>query len=147
MLTKKQKLHLSYLTGTDVAALLFLFHTFVIFEMAYLLTHSVEEAIHLLGLHVAGPALILGAFVLLFMVHILEAAVWALLFWKMGELSSFGEAMYFSGTSLTALGYGDIVLKPPCRILGPIMATNGILMFGCSTAFLFFVIQKVWQTI
>lgn len=147
MLTYKQRLHLSYLIGTAVAALLFLFHTLVIFEMAYLLTHSVQEAIHLLGLHVAGPALILLAFILLFIVHILEASVWALLFWKVGELPTFGEAMYFSGTSLTALGYGDVVLKPPCRILGPIMATNGILMFGCSTAFLFFVIQKVWEAI
>lgn len=35
------------------------------------------------------------------------------------------------------LGYGDIVLRP-------LMATNGLLMFGCSTAFLFSVIQHIW---
>jgi hypothetical protein len=46
---------------------------------------------------------------------------------------------------LTALGYGDLVLRAPWQRLGPVMATNGILMYGCSTAFLFLIIQRVWS--
>jgi hypothetical protein len=45
---------------------------------------------------------------------------------------------------MTTLGYGDVVLPPPWRNLGPLMAVSGLLMFGCSTAFLFVVIQEVW---
>jgi hypothetical protein len=41
------------------------------------------------------------------------------------------------------LGYGDVVLQPPWRILGPSVAISGTLMFGCSTAFLFLILQKV----
>jgi hypothetical protein len=32
------------------------------------------------------------------------------------------------------LGYGDIVMTKGWRLLGPIEAANGILMFGLSTA-------------
>jgi hypothetical protein len=46
--------------------------------------------------------------------------------------------------AITALGYGYVVLPPPWRILGPLVAISGTLMFGCSTAFLFLVLQKVW---
>ncbi len=135
-----------YFTGIALAAALFAFHTWVIFETAMLLNLTSAEAIRLVGVRVAGPLLILGSFFILFITHLLEAAVWALLFWKIRQFPTFGEGMYFAGTSLTALGYGDIVLRAPWRGLGPLMAINGLLMFGCSTAFLFFVIQHIWST-
>ena len=134
-----------YAGGTLLALLLFTAHTFVIFETAFLVSRAVEPAINVLGIHSAGPLLILACFFVLFITHLLEGAAWALLFWKARQFPSFGESLYFAGTSMTALGYGDIVLRPPWRALGPIMAINGILMFGCSTAFLFFVIQKIWR--
>ena len=52
---------------------------------------------------------------------------------------------YFAGTSHTTLGYGDLVLKKPWRSLGPIPAINGLLTYGCSTAYLFLVLQNIWQ--
>ena len=136
-----------YFTGIALSAALFAFHTWVIFETAVLLTLTATEAIRLVGVHVAGPLLILGSFSILFITHLLEAAVWALVFWRIRQFPTFGEGMYFAGTSLTALGYGDVVLRAPWRGLGPLMATNGLLMFGCSTAFLFFVIQHIWSRI
>lgn len=127
-----------------LAAALFAVHTFVIFEMAFVLSKITDPLARLIGIHVAGPAIILSCFFLLFVIHLLESLVWAALFWRMRQFPSLGESLYFAGTSLTALGYGDVVLSPPWRGLGPIMAINGILMFGCSTAFLFFVIQRLW---
>jgi hypothetical protein len=47
--------------------------------------------------------------------------------------------------SITTLGYGDILLKYPWRHLGTLIAITGVLMFGCSTAFLFVVMHAVWQ--
>jgi hypothetical protein len=143
----KQSVRRTYLTGIALATGLFALHTWIIFEVAYLLGASAAEAVKLAGPHVAGPLLILACFLVLFITHLIEAAVWALFFWRIGEFASFSDAMYFAGTSLTTLGYGDIVLQGPCRSLGPIMANNGILIFGCSTAFLFFVIQKVWAVL
>jgi len=51
----------------------------------------------------------------------------------------------FSATSVTTLGYGDIVLPKPWRQLGPLIAIHGVLLFGCSTAFLFVILQRVWE--
>jgi hypothetical protein len=45
---------------------------------------------------------------------------------------------------VTTLGYGDVTLPPPWRQLGPLLAISGVLKFGCSSAFLFVVMQAVW---
>jgi hypothetical protein len=37
------------------------------------------------------------------------------------------------------------VLPSPWRQLGPLVAISGVLMFGCSSAFLFVVMQGVWE--
>jgi hypothetical protein len=60
-------------------------------------------------------------------------------------LSSITEGVYFSAASITTLGYGDILLKYPWRHLGTLIAITGVLMFGCSTAFLFVILQTVRQ--
>ncbi|MCY1384976.1 hypothetical protein D9M69_732920 [compost metagenome] len=36
--------------------------------------------------------------------------------------------------NFATLGYGDIVMSEEWRLLGPLEAANGILMFGVSTA-------------
>ena len=137
----------AYFAATALACALFVFHTFVLFETALALGYLTHPAIQHLGVHLGGPALIFFTFLLLFCVHLLEASVWALFFYRLRQFHSLGESLYFCGTSLTALGYGDVTLKHPWQNLGPIMATNGILMFGCSTAFLFLVIQKIWMAL
>jgi voltage-gated potassium channel Kch len=59
-------------------------------------------------------------------------------------VSGFGEGLYFTIATVTTLGYGDVTLPPPWRQLGPGLAIVGMLMFGCSAAFLFVVMQGVW---
>jgi len=46
----------------------------------------------------------------------------------------------------TTLGYGDIVMSPATRMLGPIEAIDGLLMFGVSTAMIFEVILRLIYT-
>jgi hypothetical protein len=43
----------------------------------------------------------------------------------------------------TTLGYGDIVMSPAWRMLGPMEATDGMLLFGVSTAMIFTVIHRM----
>ena len=55
------------------------------------------------------------------------------------KLELFGtleQALYFSITSFTTLGFGDVVLEPGWRLLAGMTATHGLLLFGLSTAFL-----------
>ena len=80
--------------------------------------------------------------VLLFL-HLLEASVWASFYWLAGVVPNLETAIYFSLTSYTTVGYGDVVLPTPWRVLGPIEAGVGILMFGWSTAILVAAITKI----
>ncbi len=45
----------------------------------------------------------------------------------------------------TTLGYGDITLSGPWRIMSGIEAINGVLLAGWSTAALFALVQKILQ--
>jgi hypothetical protein len=78
-----------------------------------------------------------------FLAHLLEIGWWAILFVFCGEFSEFGIAYYHSAVNYTTLGYGDLVMSPAWRLLGPVEAANGVLMFGVSTAMIFAVIQRL----
>jgi Ion channel len=75
--------------------------------------------------------------------HLAEIALWALLFVVCGEFSDFGTAYYHSAVNYTSLGYGDLIMTPSWRLLGPLETANGMLMFGVSTAMIFALIQRL----
>ena len=124
---------------------LFYFHVAVIFDVigetlrykAWLLEH--------LGPKHTGKLLLLGCFFALTAAHVIEAAVWGLFLRWTKLLPNITEGVYFTASSTTTLGYGDILLKYPWRHLGTLIAITGVLTFGCSTAFLFVVLQRVWE--
>lgn len=59
-------------------------------------------------------------------------------------LPDFESALYFSATSFTTLGYGDVVLDPKWRLFGAIERANGLLLFGWSTAFRMRALEHDW---
>lgn len=71
---------------------------------------------------------------LLTFAYFAETLIWAALFMLLGEFEDFKTALYHSGVNFVTLGYGDVVMSPRWRMLGPLEAANGILMFGLSTA-------------
>jgi hypothetical protein len=75
--------------------------------------------------------------------HLIGIALWAVVFLLCGEMTTFETAFYFSGQNYTSLGYGDIVLSPRWRLLGPLEAINGLLLFGLSTAVMFAVLDRM----
>jgi len=124
---------------------LFYFHVMVIFDvLGEMLRHKPWMLEHL-GPKDTGKLLLLGCFFALMWAHVAEAAVWGLFFRWTQLLPSITEGVYFTAASITTLGYGDILLKYPWRHLGTLIAITGVLMFGCSTAFLFVILQNVWQ--
>jgi len=78
--------------------------------------------------------------------HLVEIAVWAVLFLEFGEFPDFQDAFYHSAVNYTTLGYGDVIMRPSWSLLGPLEAVDGMLMFGVSTAIIFAVIQRMLQT-
>ena len=78
--------------------------------------------------------------------HLIEIAIWAVLFVICGEFSDFRTAYYHSAVNYTSLGYGDIVMSPAWKLLGPLETANGMLLFGVSTAMIYAVIQRLAET-
>jgi hypothetical protein len=91
--------------------------------------------------HVGAPWTDLGVFaqVVLYtsLAHFKEIGFWAVLFMICGEFREFGTAFYHSAVTYTSLGYGDLIMTPSWRLLGPIETANGTLRFGVSTAMTF----------
>jgi hypothetical protein len=77
--------------------------------------------------------------------HIIEVALWGVLFVLCGEFRDFGTAFYHSAVNYTSLGYGDIVMSPSWRLLGPIETANGMLLFGFTTALVIAVLQRILE--
>jgi Ion channel len=73
--------------------------------------------------------------------HLLEIGVWAVLFMLCGEFPAFATALDHSAVNYTTLGYGNVIMTPSWRFLGPLEAANGMLLFGVSAALVFSVIQ------
>jgi len=68
------------------------------------------------------------------MISVFEASLWALLYVAEGALGGFAEALYFSLVTFTTLGYGDLTLAEPWRLLGAVQAADGTITFGWTTA-------------
>jgi hypothetical protein len=78
--------------------------------------------------------------------HLVEIALWGILFMACGEFHEFGPAFDHSAVNYSTLGYGNVVMTPSWRLLGPLEAVDGMLMFGITTAMIFAVIQRLVKT-
>jgi hypothetical protein len=78
--------------------------------------------------------------------HLIEIGLWAVAFYLCGEFSDFAAAFYHSAASYTTLGDSAVVMSARWRLLEPLEASDGMLMFGVSTAAIFTVVQRMVQT-
>jgi hypothetical protein len=62
--------------------------------------------------------------------------LWAFAFLALGIFSTLEASLYFALVSFTTLGFGDILLPEKWRLLGGMVAANGLLIFGILTAML-----------
>jgi hypothetical protein len=92
-----------------------------------------------------GMWLTLRLVVLILTIHFIEAALWGIGLHMLRIFPDFETAIYFSAASYTTVGYGDVVLPERWRLLGPLVAMLGMLMFGWSTGVLFFIVMKLHE--
>ena len=67
--------------------------------------------------------------------HLLEVGRWAVVLLGLNLFDHLGTAYYFSLVAYTTLGFGDITLPEKWQLLSGLIASNGFLIFGWSTAF------------
>jgi hypothetical protein len=77
------------------------------------------------------------------LLHALEASMWAIAYRLVGAIPDGKSAMLYSLGAMTTYGHQNLFLEKRWQLMGTIEALNGWLLFGMSTAFLFWVIQEV----
>jgi hypothetical protein len=91
-------------------------------------------------------AAVIGAAVLLIIVlHTIEAATWALAYLLLDALPTGKVAMLYSLGAMTSYGHANLFLAPQWQMMGVLQSLTGVLLFGLTTAFMYAMIQTVWQ--
>ena len=93
--------------------------------------------------------LLLAASIGIFAIHTVEIWTYAALYLALGNFGHFEESLYYSTVTYASIGYGDVLMPQPWRILGAIeeigydtFATRARLGFGARAA----VAWNVWRT-
>jgi hypothetical protein len=98
------------------------------------------------GPHVWGNALATFMLIVFLLAgHLAQIATWAMVFVVLGEFTAFADAFYHSAVNYTTLGYGDLIMSPRSRLLGPLEAVGGMLAFGWSTAIIATVVLRLFR--
>ena len=94
--------------------------------------------LHLMGVMIATA-------VVLMISHAFEIMVWSATYLALRAVAADSDILYFAFVNYTTLGYGDITPVPEWRLIGPMTAMNGVLLFGWSAAILFEVLRKTLE--
>ena len=78
----------------------------------------------------------------LMIAHLAEVSVWAFAYFIADATPIGADRLDFAFVYYTTLVYGDVVPVAVWRLLGPITAMNGMLLFGWSTAVIFEVLRR-----
>jgi len=84
---------------------------------------------------------------LLAVLHVLEAGLWAAAYWWLGAISSPADAILYSVDSISTRGGSGLELDRQWQPMGALEAVDGMLLFGISTAFIFAFMQTYWSII
>ena len=86
-------------------------------------------------------AVMIATVAVLMAAHLCEVAIWSAAYALVDAAPEGTDHLYFAFVNFTTLGYGDVVPVPRWRLLGPMTAMNGVLLFGWSTAVIFEVLS------
>lgn len=91
-------------------------------------------------------AIIVAVTLALAMLHAIEALIWAGVYLLLGATPSFADAVLYSVDSMTTRGSSGLQLSHEWRLMGATEAGNGMLLFGISTAFIFYTMVHIWRS-
>jgi hypothetical protein len=74
--------------------------------------------------------------------HVIEVFVWALAYSIFDVVPAGTDPVYFAFVNYATLGYGDVLPAQSWRLLGPLTAMDGMLLFGWSTAVIFEILRR-----
>jgi len=129
-----------FLFGGTVSAVNIAIHAFVMTIVVYVAQWASVKR------RSSSPAylviVMIPTVLVLMVTHTVEVVIWAFAYFIIGAAPEGSDRMYFAFVNYTTLGYGDVVPVTRWRLLGPMTAMNGVLLFGWSTAVIFEVLRK-----
>ncbi len=106
-------------------------------------------------LHVPARARILVVLAITFLSHFIQVMIYALAYSYLHFATDIGyiagaepldmqNAFYFSVSSYTTLGIGDLVPHGGLRLISGVEALNGLVMVGWTASFTYLTMEKFW---
>jgi hypothetical protein len=128
------------LVGGGVSAFNIAIHAFVMTIVVWVArvvgaNKQSHPALFLMAVMISTVSVLMAA-------HAAEVIVWSGAYLMVGIAPVGADLVYFAFVNYTTLGYGDIIPLERWRLLGPITAMNGVLLFGWSTAVIFEVLRR-----
>jgi hypothetical protein len=134
-----------FLVGGGVSVGNIVIHALVMAELVWVVQFvrakaSWQPSLLLILVMIATVSVLMAA-------HASEVAVWALVYAMVDAAPPGSGLIYFAFVNYTTLGYGDITPAERWKLLGPMTAMNGVLLFGWSTAVIFEVMRRAMRPI
>lgn len=118
-------------------------HYFALLSITRLLSHF----------HGTHPASIVLALLLAVFAHLLEIVVFGIAWQVMYSIElitfsieepTFLDLIYFSGTTYTTIGYGDIILTGNGRIMAVVEGVMGLVLIAWTASFTYYEMNRKW---
>jgi hypothetical protein len=144
MLTSDDVLRGHLLLGIAVILLNITIHALIITRLTVATRHA-SYRFRSTGAQIRTVLILTTSVAILMFAHCIEVTIWASTYVLTDAVKDDADALYFAFVNYTTLGYGDIVPINPWRILGPVAAMNGILLFGWSTAVIYEILRTLHE--
>lgn len=108
------------------------------------------------GLSIPGRARILVIIGIVFVAHLVEVGLYTATYfacqnwWGFGDIHGDTEGamfdyFYFSITTFTTLGFGDLQPRGALRLIAGVQSLNGLVLIGWSASFTYLSMERFWQ--
>jgi hypothetical protein len=91
-----------------------------------------------------------------FFAHTVSVWAYGVLYWVLAEHTTLGALqgidgdeflgyVYFSASTYSSLGFGDVFPEGSLRLIAGVEVLNGLLLIGWSVTFTYLAMQKLWE--
>ncbi len=104
---------------------------------------ALERLKHIDPLSPRGAGFTLSMVLALIALHGVEIWIFAAIYFAVGAVPGFEDALYFSTISYSTVGFNDTHISADWRLLGAFESILGVILLGWSTAFFFRMLGRI----